>query len=193
MKRIKKVAIVSIFLIILSTFAFGTPPEKLDLSIGIGYNAQTFRNVSAHGTVFNFYIADTWENNGVFLGDMSINIPLQLSIGRTFIGMDSQFRLGAEIVMGGGYEFLIGLVKSIRSQQELLEILIDKLLHEDRYLSLEEVKERIPGITTSRLNALARAGRLKARQISSRKHEYLESSLAELFPRFFRPERADED
>ena len=60
MKRIKKVAIVSIFLIILSTFAFGTPPEKLDLSIGIGYNAQTFRNVSAHGTVFNFYIADTW-------------------------------------------------------------------------------------------------------------------------------------
>ena len=105
MKRIKKVAIVSIFLIILSTFAFGTPPEKLDLSIGIGYNAQTFRNVSAHGTVFNFYIADTWENNGVFLGDMSVNIPLQLSIGRTFIGMDSQFRLGAEIVMGGVYEF----------------------------------------------------------------------------------------
>ena len=75
MKRIKKGAIVSIFLIILSS------------------------------TVFNFYIADTWENNGVFLGDMSVNIPLQLSIGRTFIGMDSQFRLGAEIVMGGGYEF----------------------------------------------------------------------------------------
>ena len=82
-------------------------------------------------------------------------------------------------------DFLISLSKSIRSQLELQEILIDKLMHEDRYLSLQEVKERLPGISTNRLNALARAGKIKTRQISSRKHEYLESSLAELFPKRF--------
>lgn len=82
-------------------------------------------------------------------------------------------------------DFLISLSKSIRSQLELQEMLIDKLMHEDRYLSLQEVKERLSGISTNRLNALARAGKIKTRQISSRKHEYLESSLAELFPKRF--------
>ena len=82
-------------------------------------------------------------------------------------------------------DFLISLSKSIRSQLELQEMLIDTLSHEDRYLSLQEVKEIIPGITTNRLNALARAGKIKTRRISSRKHEYLESSLAELFPKRF--------
>lgn len=85
-------------------------------------------------------------------------------------------------------DFLIMLSKSIRSQLELQEKLIDTLLHEDRYLSLQEVKEIIPGITTSRLNALARAGKIKTRRISSRKHEYLESSLVETFPKRFRSE-----
>ena len=85
-------------------------------------------------------------------------------------------------------DFLIMLSKSIRSQLELQEKLIDTLLHEDRYLSLQEVKEIIPGITTSRLNALARAGKIKTRRISSRKHEYLESSLVETVPKRFRSE-----
>lgn len=85
-------------------------------------------------------------------------------------------------------DFLITLSKSIRSQLELQERLIDTLLHEDRYLSLQEVKEIIPGITTNRLNALARAGKIKTRRISSRKHEYLESSLVETFPKRFRSE-----
>lgn len=90
-------------------------------------------------------------------------------------------------------DFLIMLSKSIRSQLELQEKLIDTLLHEDRYLSLQEVKEIIPGITTSRLNALARAGKIKTRRISSRKHEYLESSLVETFPKRFRSESSLND
>ena len=53
-------------------------------------------------------------------------------------------------------DFLISLSKSIRSQLELQEILIDTLIHEDRYLSLQEVKEIIPGITTNRLNRRSR-------------------------------------
>lgn len=82
-------------------------------------------------------------------------------------------------------DFLVGLSQSIISQLELQQKLIERLMGEDRYLSLQEVKERIPGITTGRLNALARAGKLKTRELSPRRHEYLESSLAELFPRRF--------
>lgn len=105
MRRIKQTILFAIIFTLLFVPTLTGAPEKLDLSIGVGYNGQIFNDVSSHGIVVNIYIADTWKNNGVFLADMSVNAPLQITGNNIFIGLDSQFRIGAEYLVGGGYEF----------------------------------------------------------------------------------------
>ena len=78
--------------------------------------------------------------------------------------------------------FLITLSESIQKQLELQKTLIERLLKEDPYLTLEEVKALIPGVTTHRLNDLARRGILITKKTSPRTTLYLMSSLKLFFP-----------
>ena len=105
MRKVKRAILIAIIFTLLFAPMLIGAPEKLDLSIGAGYNGLIFNDVSSHGIVVNIYIADTWKNHGVFFGDMSVNAPLQITGNNIFIGLDSQFRIGAEYLVGGGYEF----------------------------------------------------------------------------------------
>lgn len=82
-------------------------------------------------------------------------------------------------------DFLLELSKSIEYQLELQKKLVCRLLQEDRYLTLQEVKEHVPNITAHKLNDLTRAGHLKVRKVSPRNTLYLESSLRKVFPNCF--------
>ena len=81
--------------------------------------------------------------------------------------------------------FLLELSKSIKSQLEIQDRLITRLLHEDRYMTLQEVKDLIPGITAHKLNDLSRAGHLTIKKLGPRNTLYLESSLRRMFPSSF--------
>ena len=82
-------------------------------------------------------------------------------------------------------DFLLTLSKSIRDQLDIQDRLIQRLLHEDRYLTLQEIKEHVPGITAHKLNDLTRTGHLTVRKLSPRNTVYLESSLRKMFPNCF--------
>ena len=67
----------------------------------------------------------------------------------------------------------------------LQDSFVGKMLEDDRYLTLDEVKKRVPGISTRRLNQLVRSGRLTVMEVSKRKHLYYLPSLMSEFPENF--------
>ena len=70
----------------------------------------------------------------------------------------------------------------------LQDSFVGKMLEDDRYLTLDEVKKRVPGISTRRLNQLVRSGRLTVMEVSKRKHLYYLPSLMSEFPENFPPD-----
>lgn len=74
-------------------------------------------------------------------------------------------------------ETLLAMAKNIKAQLELFESIIESLEKKEEWMTLREVKEEIPGISTRRLNMLAASSVIETRKLSPRRTLYKRSSV----------------
>lgn len=74
-------------------------------------------------------------------------------------------------------DLLLVFAKSIREQLRVLDALIEGFEARNDWLTLDEVRGELPGISAKRLNTLSRAGVIETRKLSPRRTLYRRESI----------------